>query len=499
VPKGLRRASVCGRLWVSIGGTFRKPAPVCNIGWAAPGCREWRFDEGPPRMDDVSPMSHHPEVQSGLKEPEVKRRHILPKALVVGIVSGLIASAFRVALHFLETNRIAWIERVPPAEGLLVALVLGAAGSALGLWLVRRFAPETAGSGIPDLKSVVLGDRHLHWKRVIPVKFLAGAASIGGGLALGREGPTVQMGGATGLMVSTWFRVKQGEGERKALISAGAAAGLAAAFNAPLAGLIFALEELNGSFTQVVFVASFLAAVSADVVCRVVTGETPVFVLKSMPVPTLHALPVCAVLGVCAGLLGVLFNKSLLKSLDLFDRIRSWPAPVTGACVGLVVGLVAWIYPAMSGSGALLSDRALDGEIAVKWMLLLLVGRFLLTMVSYGSGAAGGIFAPLLVLGSLGGLALGAGVHAWLPEWAVNPEIFAVVGMGALFTATVRAPLTGIVLMTELTGKYDFMLPLLVSSFAAYGIAEALRDQPIYEALRERSMRGSAEPSGPAA
>ena len=153
----------------------------------------------------------------------------------------------------------------------------------------------------------------------------------------------------------------------------------------------------------------------------------------------------------------------------------------------------------MSGSGALLSDRAPAGEIAVKWMLLLLVGRFLLTMVSYGSGAAGGIFAPLLVLGSLGGLALGAGVHAWLPEWAVNPEIFAVVGMGALFTATVRAPLTGIVLMTELTGKYDFMLPLLVSGFAAYGIAEALRDQPIYEALRERSMRGSAEPSGPAA
>jgi CIC family chloride channel protein len=216
-----------------------------------------------------------------------------------------------------------------------------------------------------------------------------------------------------------------------------------------------------------------------------------------MPVPTLHALPVCAVLGVCAGLLGVLFNKSLLKSLDLFDRIKSWPAPVTGACVGLVVGFAAWIYPAMSGSGALLSDRSIGGEIAVKWMLLLLVGRFLLTMVSYGSGAAGGIFAPLLVLGSLGGLALGAGVHAWLPAWAVNPEIFAVVGMGALFTATVRAPLTGIVLMTELTGKYDFMLPLLVSSFAAYGIAEAMRDKPIYEALRERSMRAGRDPSGP--
>ncbi len=436
---------------------------------------------------------------SGLKESEVKRRHILPKALVVGVVAGLIASGFRMALHFCEENRIGLIERLPRWEGLAAAVGLGAAGSALGLWLVRRFAPETAGSGIPDLKSVVLGQKQLIWRRVIPVKFLAGVAGIGGGLTLGREGPTVQMGGATGLMVSGWFRVKQGEGERKALISAGAAAGLAAAFNAPLAGLIFALEELNGNFTPVVFVASFLAAVSADVVCRVVTGETPVFAMPGMPAPTLHALPVCAVLGLFAGLAGVLFNRSLLLSLDLFDRLKSWPAPLTGALAGVVVGLAAWAYPALSGSGALLSERALSGEVAVKWMILLFAARFLLTMVSYGSGAAGGIFAPLLVLGSLGGLALGAGVHAWLPEWAANPAVFAVVGMGALFTATVRAPLTGIVLMTELTGKYDFMLPLLVSGFAAYGVAEALGDKPIYEALRERSTRVASALSGRAA
>ena len=189
---------------------------------------------------------------------------------------------------------------------------LAAVGSGLGLWLVRRFAPETAGSGIPDLKSVVMGEKQLGWQRVLPVKFLAGVLGIGGGLTLGREGPTVQMGGATGIMVSTWFKVKRGEGERKALISAGAAAGLAAAFNAPLAGLIFALEELNGSFTPVVFVASFLAAVTADVVCRVVTGETPVFTLHGMPGPSLHALPVALVLGAVAGLGGVLFNRSLL-------------------------------------------------------------------------------------------------------------------------------------------------------------------------------------------
>jgi len=433
-------------------------------------------------------MSDPAPATSGLQSVEVKRRHILPKALVVGLIAGLIASMFRMALQACELGRIAWIQRLPLVEGLLVALTLGALGSGVGLWLVRRFAPETAGSGIPDLKSVVMGEKELHWKRVLPVKFLAGVAGIGGGLTLGREGPTVQMGGATGLMVSTWFRVKQGEGERKALISAGAAAGLAAAFNAPLAGLIFALEELTGAFTPVVFVASFLAAVTADVVCRVVTGETPVFALHGMAPPTLRALPVAALIGLLAGFGGVAFNKALLRSLDLFERLNRWPPFAVGACAGLVVGLAAWIYPGISGSGSLLSERAVNGEIAVKWMLVLIAARFVLTMVSYGSGAAGGIFAPLLVLGSLGGLALGAGVHAFLPGWAAFPETFAVIGMGALFTATVRAPLTGIVLMIELTGQYAFMLPLLVSCFAAYGIAEAMGDKPIYEALRERSL-----------
>ncbi len=432
-------------------------------------------------------MSESTVSATGLQSVEVKRRHILPKALMVGLVAGLIASAFRIALQHCELGRIGWIQRLPAGWGLVVALACGALGSGTGLWLVRRFSPETAGSGIPNLKSVVMGEETLHWKRVLPVKFLAGIAGIGGGLTLGREGPTVQMGGATGLMVSTWFRVKQGEGERKALISAGAAAGLAAAFNSPLAGLIFALEELNGVFTQVVFVASFLAAVTADVVCRVVAGETPVFMLHGAPIPSLHGLPVAALVGVVAGFGGVAFNRSLLASLDLFDRIRSWPPFAVGAGAGLVAGFAAWIYPGMSGSGSILSERALAGEIAIRWVLVLIAARFLLTMVSYGSGAAGGIFAPLLVLGSLGGLAVGAAAHAAAPGWAEYPQTFAVIGMGALLTSIVRAPLTGIVLMIELTGKYDFMLPLLVSCFVAYGIAEALGDVPIYEALRLRA------------
>jgi CIC family chloride channel protein len=448
--------------------------------------------EIPKRVRMILGMPQDTTPGSGLKFEEVRRRHILPKALVVGLVAGLIASAFREALQWTELHRIAWLHSLPWYEGLAAALGLGAVGSGLGLWLVRRFAPEAAGSGIPHLTSVVLGEQEMNWKRILPVKFLAGLAGIGGGLALGREGPTIQMGGATGLMVSGWFRVVRGEGERKALISAGAGAGLAAAFNAPLAGVIFVLEELHGAFTPVIFVAAFLASVTADVVCRVATGSTPVFDLHGMQAPSLNALPVALVLGGIAGLGGVLFNRCLLASLDAFERFRSRPPFLVGAAAGLVLGLAAWIYPEVSGSGAPLAEQAFSGAVAFRWLLLLLAARFLLTMVSYGSGAAGGIFAPLLVLGALGGLATGIAAHAVVPAWAAHPGAFAVLGMGAALTAIVRAPLTGIVLMIELTGQYEFMLPLLVSCFAAYGVAEAMNCEPIYHALRARAQKNRA-------
>ena len=439
-------------------------------------------------------MQH--ETGFGLGTNEVKRRHILPKALVVGAVAGLIASAFRVALASTEAGRVAFLSKYELGIRLPLAIGLGALGGAVALWLVRRFAPDAGGSGIPQLKAFVLGERDMGWRRLLPVKFVAGVLGIGSGFALGREGPTIQMGGATGLMVSEWFRVKAGEGERKALIAAGAGAGLAAAFNAPLAGVMFVLEELAGNFTPVIFVAAFLASVTADVVGRLLTGEMPVFPLHAMPAPNLHVLPASLLLGAICGVGGVIFNRSLLKSLDLYARLR-WPSWAVGAFAGALVGCAAGIYPGVAGGGGLLAEHAITGEIAFRWLPLLLAARFLLTMTSYGTGAAGGIFAPLLVLGALGGLGFGGAVHAVLPAWAAHPEVFAVIGMGGLLTAIVRAPLTGIVLMIELTGKYDFMLPLLACCLVAYGVAEALGDTPIYEALRMRANRPAVDPAPP--
>jgi CIC family chloride channel protein len=425
---------------------------------------------------------------SGLGAGEVKRRHIVGKAVLVGVIAGALASGFRLALERSEHGR-DWAIAHAGHWGLPVSLLIGALGGGLGVWLVRRFAPHAAGSGIPHLKAILLREAEPEWKRTLWVKFTGGVSAIGGGLALGREGPTVQMGGSIGHMVSDLFKVRSGEGERRALISAGAGAGLAAAFNAPLSGLIFVLEELHGNFTPVMFVAAFLASVSGDVVSRLLMGELPVFHLTGMTAPGVATLPWAALIGLVAGGFGVAFNRGLLATLDLRERLFRWPPFAVGAATGLFVGLIGWAVPGLAGSGGGLIQQAISGRIVLAALPLFIVARFSLTMVSYGSGAAGGIFAPLMVLGALGGLWFGAGVHGlFQSSQSLTPEIFAVLGMGATFTAIVRAPLTGIVLMIELTGIYDFMLPLLVSCMMAYGVAEWLGNMPIYEALRERSL-----------
>ena len=440
--------------------------------------------EPPPFLSKVLRVIHEKEA-GGLNEAEVKRRHILAKAVAVGVVAGLIASAFRLSLQNAEHFRETLIGHFPKWQALLVSLAIGITAGGLGLWIVRKWAPEAAGSGIPHLKAVLMGEADLHWRRLLPVKFLAGVIGIGGGLALGREGPTVQMGGAAGLMTARFLRIRRGFGEAKALISAGAGAGLAAAFNAPLAGVIFVLEELQGNFTPVVFVAAFLASVCGDIVSRLLAGEAPVFHLHEVPLMQLQELPFALILGGLAGLAGIVFNRGLLGSLNAFEKAsRSKWLP--GAFAGALAGLAGWMIPGLAGGGGGLVDGAIAGNFAIGILPVLLVSRFILTMTSYGCGAAGGIFAPMLVIGALGGLLFGQSMGVLSPAMIAHPETYAILGMGALFTAIVRAPLTGIVLMVEMTGQYEFMLPLLVCCLSAYGVAELLKEPGIYEALKRR-------------
>jgi CIC family chloride channel protein len=363
---------------------------------------------------------------------------------------------------------------------------MGALGAAVAVGLTRGFAPEASGSGIPHVKAVLHGLRDLRWLRVICVKFVGGVSGIGGGLALGREGPTIQMGAAVGKMVSAWF--SSTPRERRTLIAAGSGAGLAAAFNAPISGLVFVLEEMERHFSQGVFAITLIASAVADVTTRLLLGQLPVFHVEVPSIPSLTALPVALVLGAIAGILGIAFNRGLVWSLSIFDRLQHLPPAVIGALVGSVIGFVALVAPGSVGGGNRLIERILAGDVPLFPLFGFFALRFVLTMASYGCGAPGGIFAPLLVLGSAIGLAVGDVSAHLFPQAVEHPESFAVVGMAAYFSAIVRAPLTGIVLIVEMTGNYSLVLSLLVACLASYGVADFLGDRPVYEALLERDL-----------
>lgn len=422
-----------------------------------------------------------------------QRRLIFPRAALVGAGAGIVALLFRMLLSgadSLRDNLIAWAQNIP-GYGWIFPILCTLVGAGISVAITRRYAPEVSGSGIPHLEAVLQRFRKLDWKRVLPVKFFGGVIAIGSGMTLGREGPTVQMGGAIGDAVSRLLKVS--ERERLTLISAGAGGGLAAAFNAPLSGLIFVLEEVRRDFQPIVFGAAFVAAVTADIIARIGTGQFPVFSIPSYPVPPLGSLPFFALLGAVAGLLGVLFNKSLMASVQNFARIPARMRIPAALITGALVGLVGWYSPLLIGSGHSLAETAMEGSLALSIIPLYFVVRFLLTIFSYGTGAPGGIFAPLLVIGSLIGLAVGQVSHSIAPEVVPIPAVFAVVGMAAYFTAIVRAPLTGIMLIVEMTGNYSQMLPLLVSCFCAYAVAESLKDTPIYEALLRRDLQTNGE------
>ena len=427
------------------------------------------------------------EIQEDLVIRE-QRRRIFPRAALVGLGAGLVAALFRLTLtaaDSLRNNLIIWSQHYP-LYGWIFPILFSATAAVVSVILVRRYAPEASGSGIPHIEGVMHRLRTLGWERVLPVKFIAGALAIGGGLALGREGPTVQMGASVGAGVSSWL--KTAPQERRTLIAAGAGAGLAAAFNAPLAGVIFVLEEIQRDFHPIVFGAAFLAAAIADIVVRLVTGGLPVFSIPNYSIPPLASLPIFAILGIFAGLLGVGFNKGLLKTMNLFGRLQgTWRLGIV-AGVGAAIGLLSWFSPIAVGDGHALAEVVLAGEFALAAIPLFFAARFLMSISSYATGTAGGIFAPLLVLGALLGLATGQIAHTIAPAIVPEPAVFAVVGMAAYFAAIVRAPLTGIALIVEMTGNYRQMLPLLVACFCAYAVAELLKDLPIYEALLERDL-----------
>jgi CIC family chloride channel protein len=415
------------------------------------------------------------------------RRRLFPHAIVVGLATGALAVLFRIALERVEELRSQLIDTLTGPSAPLI--LIGAATALVGvaILLVLRFCPEAAGSGIPHLRLTLREDRHLRWRRILPAKFLSGLTAIAGGLALGREGPTIQMGAALG---AAWGDTWLGRGaERRSLLVTGASAGLAAAFNAPMAGILFAIEELRINIPDAALFATMIACICSDLLARAILGQNAVLTVTLVDgPPPLESLPFFVVLGVVAGGLAWAFNHSLVWAVRklAFTSIQANVAKVVGA--GVVLGTLGWLYPQLLGGGLPLTNVALAGQASLAWLAAMFAARFALSVASYGVGTAGGIFAPLLVLGGLLGLLLGELTQRYFPAAVPEPAAFAVVGMAAVFASVVRCPLTGIVLIIEMTDCYELILPLMFASFTASIVADELFAPPVYDALLENQL-----------
>lgn len=403
---------------------------------------------------------------------------------ITGAFTGLLVAVFRLALQRADLLRGVWLlqARSWHTPGLLLTVAVVAVASASAAALVRRLSPYAAGSGIPHVEAVAKGDLPPASLLLIPVKFIGGVLAIGSGLALGREGPSVQMGAGIGVFIGK--RVGLPDSESIALLAACAGAGISTAFNAPIAGAVFVLEELIRRFDTRTTVAALGCSCCAIAVSRFILGSAPDFQVQGPSYAPFATGVFFLTLGAFAGLLGAGYNRAILAGISFADRLN-WPIELRAAAIGAVVGAVAWFAPDLAGGGDAITQRMLLGGVNHSMLPFILCLRFLLGPLSYAAGTPGGLFAPMLTVGAQAGLLFATVCSLLLPNLHLGVASCVIVGMAAFFTAVVRAPVTGIVLVTELTGSFTQLMPMLWACFAAMVVPILLGVEPIYESLRQ--------------
>jgi chloride channel protein, CIC family len=451
--------------------------------------------QGRPQDGKTEGAARHP------ARPPTDNRRLLFLGLLAplaGAAAGTIDAIFRLALDRADRWRNLLIARghEAPVLGFCCVVAGCAAAVTLGAWLVRRFSPHASGSGIPQVEAALNGHLPGAPPKLLPVKFFGGLSAIGAGLALGREGPSVQMGAVVSHLVGVLFR--RNAEELRLLLAAGAGAGLAVAFNAPIAGAVFVLEELVRRFEPRMAIIALGASSTAILISRLFLGSAPDFEVAisthaavatgPLPYAADATWPLYVGLGVVAGIAASLYSRTILGALVLAERLHRVPIELKAAAIGATVGVIGWFFPDLVGGGDTITQRLLAGGVAIGSVPLAFVVRFYLGPASYAARTPGGLFAPLLVLGTQLGLVCGDLCQAAFPHLGISPEAFAVVGMAAFFTGIVQAPVTGIVLVTEMTAAFTTLLPMLASCFAAMLVAQLLRTTPIYDALLERLL-----------
>lgn len=418
---------------------------------------------------------------------------ILVVAAVAGTLTGLVGVAFEKAVNAVINLRIGALAQVANSAVVWpLAFIASALLAMIGYFLVRRFAPEAGGSGIPEIEGALEDLRPVRWWRVLPVKFFGGMGTLGAGMVLGREGPTVQIGGNVGRMVCDLFRLRSGEA-RHTLLATGAAAGLSAAFNAPLAGILFIIEEMRSQFhyNLISIKAVFTGVIMSSIVFRLFNGEAAVIDVGKLSNAPVNTLWLYLLLGMVFGCIGPLFNTLVLRTQDLFQRLhggKNGKWVLIGGLIGGTCGVLGLMAPALSGGGFALIPIASAGNYGLSALLFIFLIRVAMTLLCFSSGAPGGIFAPMLSLGTVLGMAFGAASMAIFPHYQLDAATFAVAGMGALLAASLRAPLTGIVLVLEMTDNYQLILPMIITCLGATLLAQFLGGKPLYSAILARTL-----------
>ncbi len=409
---------------------------------------------------------------------EREEQVFLVLTLLIGALVGLSVVAFivlteRFGAHLDPAGVARWRRLVVPVAG---SLAMG--------YLLYRFFPDARGSGVPQTKAALFAREGKITLSTVFGKFFCTSATLASGIPLGREGPAVQVGGGIASVLGRALGLRPEK--VKALIPVGAAAAIAAAFNTPLAAVLFALEEVVSDLHAPVLGSVVLASATSWGVLRLLLGNDPLFKVPQYQLVNPWELVVYGLLGLVGGLVSVAFTQLLLRLREWFQkqpRKTLWFQPVAG---GLLVGAMGWFVPQVMGVGYRYVGDALNDHLAVKLMVLLLVLKLVATAVSYASGNAGGIFGPSLFLGAMLGGTVGGLAHHYFPGYVATPGAYALVGMGAAFAGIVRAPMTSVVMIFEITRDYAVIVPLMISNLVSYFISSRLQRKPIYEQLAEQ-------------
>ncbi|HWH51413.1 MAG TPA: chloride channel protein [Gemmatimonadaceae bacterium] len=403
-------------------------------------------------------------------------RLALALSLLIGALVGLTVVAF-----ILLTGRLAAHMYPPGGEAAWRRIVVPTLGALATGYLLYRFFPNARGSGIPQTRAAIFVEDGRISLRTVLGKFLCCSASLASGIALGREGPSVQIGAGMSSVIGR--RLGLSAQQVRWLLPVGASAALAAAFNTPIAAILFSLEEIMGDMHAPILGSVVLSSTTSWMVLHLVLGDEPLFHVAPYHLIAPSELGIYAVLGIIGGFGSVAFVRMLLGLRRAFARLPEWTVwcqPVVG---GLCVGAFGYFVPQVLGVGYEQVDHALSGDIVLRLLVLLAVLKIVATAVCYASGNAGGIFGPTMFIGAMLGGAVGQIAHGLLPATTASPGAYALVGMGTAFAGIIRTPLTSVIMIFEVTRNYAIIVPLMISNLLAFYISQKFQREPIYEAL----------------